>query len=119
LAGTISGFPFYLYGDKKPHTKKMKTSKGRLKPILSIILIICCLGITAGSPNFRKGKGSFSANKPVSAQVVAINYADLKNWAAHPGMHDPADSIPSFLKDEKRDTGVDVFFMHPRWTMPL
>ena len=41
------------------------------------------------------------------------DYSDLGYWAASPYKHDPSDSIPPFLKDEKRDTRADVFFIHP------
>ncbi len=41
------------------------------------------------------------------------DYSDMKNWAAHPRIHDPSDSVPAFLNGEKRDTSVDVFFIHP------
>src|SRR5215210_2103594 len=41
------------------------------------------------------------------------DYNNLAYWAAHPWKKDPSDSIPSFLKTEKRDSLVDVFFIHP------
>lgn len=41
------------------------------------------------------------------------DYSNLYYWAAHPSKWDPSDSIPSFLKNEIRDTSVDVFFLHP------
>ena len=44
---------------------------------------------------------------------AAPDYADLFYWAAHPFKHDYSDSIPGFLKGEKRDTSVDVFFLYP------
>ncbi len=45
----------------------------------------------------------------------APDYADLKNWAAHPDVHDYADSVPanSGLKDEQAGSQADVFFIHP------
>lgn len=45
----------------------------------------------------------------------APDYADLKNWAAHPDVHDCADSVPvgSELKDEQAGSQADVFFIHP------
>ena len=43
----------------------------------------------------------------------APDYSNLYFWAASPHKHDCADSIPSFLKGEKRDSSVDVFFIHP------
>jgi len=41
------------------------------------------------------------------------DYADLHYWAAHPWKWDPSDSIPQPLKNEPRDSSVDVFFIHP------
>lgn len=50
-------------------------------------------------------------------QFKSINgepdYADLNYWAAHPWKHDPSDSIPAPLRQEMRDSSVDVFFLHP------
>ena len=48
------------------------------------------------------------------------NYANLNYWAAHPLKWDPSDSVPRPLRKEKRDTLVDVFFLHPTmYTMEL
>jgi hypothetical protein len=48
------------------------------------------------------------------------DYSNLYYWAAHPGKWDYSDSIPSFLKNEVRDTSVDVFFLHPTtYTTPI
>jgi len=44
---------------------------------------------------------------------AAPDYSDIYYWAAHPFKHDYSDSIPGFLKGEKRDTSVDVFFLYP------
>jgi hypothetical protein len=41
------------------------------------------------------------------------DYADLHYWAAHPWKWDPSDSIPAPLRQEIRDSSVDVFFLHP------
>src|SRR4026209_902673 len=47
-------------------------------------------------------------------------YSNLNYWAAHPLKWDPSDSIPKPLRKEKRDTLVDVFFLHPTmYTMKL
>jgi hypothetical protein len=43
----------------------------------------------------------------------APDYSDLYFWAASPYKHDPADSIPAFLLNEKREELADVFFIHP------
>lgn len=41
------------------------------------------------------------------------DYSNLHYWAAHPLKWDPSDSIPKPLRKEKRDSLVDVFFLHP------
>ncbi len=40
-------------------------------------------------------------------------YNELDYWAAHPRKQDPSDSVPAPLRNESRDTIVDVFFLHP------
>ena len=48
------------------------------------------------------------------------DYSNLYYWAAHPLKWDPSDSVPKPLRKEKRDTLVDVFFLHPTiYTTPL
>ena len=41
------------------------------------------------------------------------DYSNLDYWAAHPLKWDPSDSIPGPLRKNKRDSLVDVFFLHP------
>lgn len=42
------------------------------------------------------------------------DYANIRNWAAHPAKNDPSDSIPRPIsKSYKPDQLVDVFFLHP------
>ena len=41
------------------------------------------------------------------------DYSDLNYWAAHPMKWDPSDSIPRPLRKMKKDSLVDVFFLHP------
>ena len=41
------------------------------------------------------------------------DYSSLNYWAAHPLKWDPSDSIPKPLRADKRDSLVDVFFLHP------
>lgn len=48
------------------------------------------------------------------------DYSNLNYWAAHPLKWDPSDSIPKPLRKNKRDSLVDVFFLHPTiYTMEL
>ena len=41
------------------------------------------------------------------------DYSLADHWAALPWKWDPSDSIPAPLRGEKRDTIIDVFFLHP------
>ena len=41
------------------------------------------------------------------------DYANLDYWAAHPWKNDLSDSVPAAIRNEKRDSLVDVFFIHP------
>ena len=44
----------------------------------------------------------------------APDYADLHNWAAHPGKTDPADRTPGpEIRDHQDSAAVDVFFLYP------
>ena len=48
------------------------------------------------------------------------DYSNLNYWAAHPLKWDPSDSTPKPLRKDKKDTLVDVFFLHPTmYTMKL
>ena len=50
---------------------------------------------------------------PFRSANGAPGFSQLDYWAAHPWKQDPSDSIPAFLKNEKRDSLADVFFLHP------
>lgn len=41
------------------------------------------------------------------------DYGQLDYWAAHPAKWDPSDSVSYPLRNDPRDTAVDVFFLHP------
>ena len=59
---------------------------------------------------FRERRGQYTGAAVVPPPP---DYSNLNYWAAHPRKRDYSDSIPSFLKNEIRDTSVDVFFLHP------
>lgn len=48
-----------------------------------------------------------------SASRLAPNYNSLGMWAAHPWKRDPSDSTPRPYITNRKDTMVDVFFIHP------
>jgi pimeloyl-ACP methyl ester carboxylesterase len=69
-------------------------------------IIICCLYACAAQKTVYV--------PPLTPAVVSAPlYSNLDHWAAHPQKNDPADSVPAPLRKEKRDTLVDVFFIHP------
>ncbi len=41
------------------------------------------------------------------------DYSKLSFWAASPHKHDTADSIPIFLKNERKEEKADVFYIYP------
>ena len=51
--------------------------------------------------------------KSISQKNDVPDYNNLYYWAAHPLKKDIADSVPAFLRNEKRDSLVDVFYIHP------
>lgn len=72
--------------------------------------------ITACSDKYLPYKSLYQFKSPDNRP----DYSDLNYWAAHPLKWDPSDSIPKPLRNNKRDSIVDVFFLHPTiYTMPL
>ncbi len=73
--------------------------------VLLITLICCKPAYHSFTPSYKKEFAVVNNNQP--------DYSNVKYWAAHPWKTDPSDSIPLPLKNEKRDSTVDVFFLHP------
>jgi hypothetical protein len=48
-----------------------------------------------------------------TASRLAPDYHELQMWAAHPWKKDPSDSTPRPYITSRKDTLVDVFFIHP------
>ncbi len=82
----------------------------RLRSIIMFIVLPVTLQLAAQRPRIRDQIQQNGNEKSVSPNP---DYSDLYFWAAHPLKKDPADSIPSFLKSEKKDSAVDVFYIHP------
>ena len=57
--------------------------------------------------------GLYKSNYQFKSTGGQPDYSNLNYWAAHPWKWDPSDSIPAPLRDEVRDSLVDVFFLHP------
>jgi hypothetical protein len=88
-----------------------------MKRILFILFILIFITSPSRSQSLRE---KFKVRKEQQNKTRATDivppppdYSNLYYWAAHPGKWDYSDSIPSFLKNEIRDTSVDVFFLHP------
>jgi len=87
-----------------------------MKKILFLSIILAVSGIQLNAQRNRMIQQYLekSLNKNASPNSgPAPDYSSLYNWAASPYKHDNSDSIPVFLKHEKRDERVDVFFIHP------
>src|ERR1039457_5413588 len=76
------------------------------------ITLVSAICLCSGNNHGKSARHHFRFEKSKQSNTPP-DYSQLKNWAAIPGKHSPADSIPAFIKDEKRDTDVDVFFLHP------
>jgi hypothetical protein len=76
------------------------------KKFLSALLI---LNLFSCSDKYQSFKSHYQFKSPDGIP----NYSNLDYWAAHPWKHDPSDSVPAPLKNEIRDSAVDVFFLHP------
>ncbi|MEY3820849.1 MAG: hypothetical protein RL337_1030 [Bacteroidota bacterium] len=79
-------------------------------PIYPITIIFLALLASSCSNSYQK----LAANYQINKASTSPNYSDVAYWAAHPAIHDPSDSVPApLLASYKKDTAVDVFFIHP------
>jgi len=85
--------------------QKMKKSKG--KHILLLLLMFSLF--SSCSDNYRR----YLSNYQFTSESKKPDYSNLNYWAAHPLKWDPSDSISRPFRNEKRDSLVDVFFLHP------
>jgi len=74
----------------------------RFSGFLFILFLTSCT-------NFSRYASQYNFN----SSDKAPHYENLDYWAAHPWKKDLSDSIPAPLRQEKRDTVADVFFLHP------
>ena len=82
--------------------------------LFTILIFIVHLAFTQTlREKFRERKEQQQKNKSGDLVPSPPDYSNLYYWAAHPGKWDYSDSIPSFLKNEVRDTSVDVFSSSP------
>jgi len=73
---------------------------------LSVPILLICISC---SKNNYVQKSSYQ----FKSESGFPDYAYLNYWAAHPWKWDPSDSIPEPLRNEPRNSSVDVFFLHP------
>ncbi len=81
-----------------------------LKQIFIILLLLVVQNADGQRPRLRDLRQHNAEEETTRSEP---DYSNLYYWAAHPLKKDMADSIPSFLKNEKRDSAVDVFYIHP------
>ena len=76
------------------------------RSFLIIILFSASFTFFACSDKYKPFKGHYNFKSPDGRP----DYSDLHYWAAHPWKWDPSDSVPKPLRNEIRDSAVDVFF---------
>lgn len=74
-----------------------------------IVLFIVAFLLYSCSNKYR----AYQSHYQFSSSDANPAYQQLDYWAAHPWKHDPSDSVPAPLRNEKNDTLADVFFIHP------
>jgi hypothetical protein len=75
----------------------------RLSGLILLFLLSAC----------AKKYQAFVSQYDFAVKTPIPNYNNLDYWAAHPWKKDPSDSIPKPLRNEKRDSIADVFFIYP------
>ncbi len=75
------------------------------RPVVFLFLCFCLFSCNRYN--------AFQSRYHFKSATGAPDYADLNYWAAHPWKWDPSDSIPKPLRNEIKDSTVDVFFLHP------
>ena len=83
---------------------------GLLCPMRNLLLyILLIVSLFSCSNKYQAFKNNYLFKSPDGKP----DYSDLNYWAAHHWKWDPSDSIPAPLRNEPRDSMVDVFFLHP------
>lgn len=80
------------------------------KQIFIVLLLLAVQNADGQRPRLREVRQHKAGEEKTTSEP---DYSNLYFWAAHPLKKDPADSIPAFLKNEKRDSAADVFYIHP------
>jgi len=77
----------------------------------SFVLPFICASVVFFSCSNRYK--AFTSRYTFKSTTSEPDYSDMNYWAAHPWKHDPSDSIPKPLRNEMKDSAVDVFFLYP------
>jgi hypothetical protein len=79
---------------------------------VSILSCVACFPSIHSANALSRSTAAYS--HPVTDTAGEPDYGNLIYWAAHPDKHSLSDSIPEPLQaDYRKDSGVDVFFLHP------
>ena len=74
-----------------------------------LYIILAIVGLASCSDKYQ----AFKSNYQFKSSDGKADYSNLNYWAAHPWKWDPSDSVPAPLRNESKDSMVDVFFLHP------
>ncbi len=85
----------------------------KLNILSTLLFLFVTVAVCQNNGLWQKRIDSRLQGKGAPNSGPAPDYSDLYFWAASPYKHDPADSIPAFLLNEKREELADVFFIHP------
>lgn len=85
--------------------QNMEKFKGKYLLFLPLMLTL----LSACSDKYQR----YLSRYQFKSEDKKPDYSNLNYWAAHPLKWDPSDSIPKPFRKEKRDSLVDVFFLHP------
>lgn len=77
--------------------------------ILPIISLFCLVSVLFSCKSYQAFESRYNFSNPTGEP----DYSSLDYWAAHPWKWDPSDSVPSPLRGMRKDSLVDVFFLHP------
>src|SRR5262245_31437608 len=86
--------------------KNQKVTKFNRKYVLYLLLMFALF--SSCSDKYRPYLSNYQFRSPNKTP----DYSSLDYWGAHPLKWDPSDSIPKPFRKEKKDSLVDVFFLH-------
>lgn len=82
-------------------------SAGNIKIFFIILIWFACISCSQKNHAYKSG---YTFKSPDTKP----DYSNTDFWAAHPWKWDPGDSVPQpLLKDLRKDSVADVFFIHP------